>query len=384
VERKNQGENGGRHGFYRCMIAASTGPETLQYLKLIRGEERGMMPMLVRGSLRLASIPYGLGVCVRNWLFDRDWKSRYAAAVPVISVGNLTLGGTGKTPCVEYLARWFRARDMRVALLSRGYGSAGGGNDEALVLEENLPDVPHLQGHDRAALARIAVTELESEVLILDDGFQHRRLRRDLDLVLVDATCPWGQGYLFPRGLLREPPASLRRADMVLLTRCDQAEDTAVADIRQCIARLAPGVPVMETRHRPASWINASRHTLSLADLAVRPVAGFCGIGNPDAFLRTLEQCGCRVVAWRTFADHHGYTRGDIDDLGRWAAGLPADAGVVTTQKDLVKIRLDRLGGREVWALKIALQVMKGQETLEEKLLGLKIGVGEGRERKSD
>src|SRR5207244_12530469 len=128
-------------------------------------------------------------------------------------------GGTGKTPCAEFVARFFRQLDLRVALLSRGYGSQAGRNDEALVLEENLPDVPHLQGPDRAALAQVAVEELDSEILVLDDGFQHRRLHRDLDIVLIDATCPWGYGHLLPRGLLREPISSLKRAHVAMLTR---------------------------------------------------------------------------------------------------------------------------------------------------------------------
>src|SRR5262249_26736647 len=157
----------------------------------------------------------------------------------VVSVGNLTLGGTGKTPCVEYVCRFYRDLDLRVAVLSRGYGAANGRNDEALVLEENLPDVPHLQGADRVALARAAVEELESEVLVLDDGFQHRRLARDLDVVLVDATNPWGFGRLFPRGLLRESPRGLGRAGVVVLTRCDQVPDEERARLRQQVSRLA-------------------------------------------------------------------------------------------------------------------------------------------------
>src|SRR4029077_10261881 len=140
----------------------------------------------------------------RNLAFDHGWKTSVKVGVPVVSVGNLTLGGTGKTQCVEYLAKLFRGNDLQVAILSRGYGMDRGPNDEALVLEENCPDVPHLQGPDRATLAQTAIEELESDLLILDDGFQHRRLHRDLDIVLIDATCPWGLGYLFPRGLLRE------------------------------------------------------------------------------------------------------------------------------------------------------------------------------------
>src|SRR5262249_31147228 len=169
---------------------------------------------------------------------------------------------------------------LRVAILSRGYGSDQGPNDEALVLEENLPDVPHLQGPDRAALAAVAVEELESEVLLLDDGFQHRRLGRDLDLVLLDATDAWGGGHLLPRGLLREPPSGLRRAGAVVLTRVDQAEPPALERLRRRVARLAPGVPVAESVHRAEGLVNGTA-AAPLGVLRERPVAGFCGIGNP-------------------------------------------------------------------------------------------------------
>src|SRR5262249_20780095 len=192
---------------------------------LVSGRRRGLWPSLLRCGLWALSVPVGLGVRLRNRFFDWGWKRTFRAQVPVISVGNLTLGGTGKTPCVEYVARFCRGAGKRVAIRGRGYGSDHGRNDEALVLEENLPDVPHLQGADRVALAAIAVEELESEVLVLDDGFQHRRLARDLDIVLVDVTDPWGGGFLLPRGLLREAPAGLRRASVVVLTRSDQADE---------------------------------------------------------------------------------------------------------------------------------------------------------------
>src|SRR5262249_31870064 len=154
------------------------------------------------------------------------------APVPVISVGNLTMGGTGKTPCVEYVSRRLSDRGHRVAILSRGYGEGDGPNDEALVLEQDLPDVPHLQGADRVALAHMAVDELESEVIVLDDGFQHRRLGRSLDLVLIDATQPWGHGFLCPRGLLRESPGELARAHVLIITRCDHISEHELAIVR--------------------------------------------------------------------------------------------------------------------------------------------------------
>jgi tetraacyldisaccharide 4'-kinase len=335
------------------------------YHALIRGDRAGPWPALQRAGLWSLSVGYRLGVAWRNRAFDRNWKEIHKAAVPVVSIGNLTVGGTGKTPCVEYVARFYRQQGLQVALLSRGYGSEVGRNDEALVLEENLPDVPHLQGVDRVALAATAVEELESDVLVLDDGFQHRRLHRDLDVVLIDATCPWGHGYLLPRGLLREPIGSLQRAHAVIVTRCDLVAAEVVAGIRQAVECIKPGLPIVESTHRPARWCNASHATIELDALKGRPVAGFCGLGNPEAFRKTLERLGLAVTAWQTFPDHHPYSREDVETLRDWARQLPAETAIVTTQKDLVKIRLDRMGERELWALAIQLEMTSGQDALE-------------------
>lgn len=332
---------------------------------LIRGERTGALAALQRGALWTASLGYRLGVCARNWGFDHGWKTIHKAAVPVVSVGNLTTGGTGKTPCVEFIARFYRQLDLRVALLSRGYGSEAGRNDEALVLEENLPDVPHLQGANRVELATVAVEELESEILVLDDGFQHRHLHRDLDIVLVDATCPWGYGHLLPRGLLREPIGGLHRAHAVIVTRCDLAGSETIRGIREAITRIKPELPVAESIHRPAECRNAAGAARKLEALQGRPIAAFCGLGNPEAFRQTLAKLGLNVTAWRTYQDHHAYTRDDIEDLRAWARQLPADAALVTTQKDLVKIRVDKLGERELWALAIQLEITTGHDALE-------------------
>jgi tetraacyldisaccharide 4'-kinase len=339
---------------------------SVHYRALIGRQTRGLVPGVQRAGLWLASVPYGWAVAVRNACYDIGWKKSHRAAVPVVSIGNLTAGGTGKTPCVEYVARFYRQRGLRVAILSRGYGSSGGRNDEARVLEENLPDVPHLQGADRVALAAIAVEELESEVLVLDDAFQHRRLARDLDLVLVDVTNPWGHGYLLPRGLLRERPRRLRRAGVVLLTRCDQVLDAEREQVRRTAARLAPGVPLVETTHRPVDLVNGA--TAPLDRLRGRPVAAFCGLGNPEAFRHTLLGLGARVNAFRTFPDHHAYTRADVEDLTAWARRQEPDTVAVTTQKDLVKLRLPRLGPYELWAVRVRLHVEAGQDVLDRRL----------------
>jgi tetraacyldisaccharide 4'-kinase len=334
------------------------------YLTLVRGERQGLSATLGRLALTAASWPYGAVIGARNWLFDHGWLGVTKVPVPVVSVGNLTVGGTGKTPCVEYIAAHYRERGLRVAILSRGYGAEMGPNDEALVLEENLSDVPHLQGPDRVALAGTAVEELESEILVLDDGFQHRWLTRDLDLVLLDATCPWGHGHLLPRGLLRERPRGLRRAHAVLLTRCDQAAAEQLGGLRAAVRRLAPGAALIETRHRAVELLDTAGQTSPLETLTEMPVAAFCGLGNPGAFQRTLVSLGVRVQDFRAYPDHHAFTRTDVDDLDRWAAALHPETVVVTTQKDLVKLRIERLGGRPLWCLRVRLEIETGREEL--------------------
>jgi tetraacyldisaccharide 4'-kinase len=345
----------------------SGGPRS-HYLRLISGDARGVWPAVKRLGLRVASVPYGLAVRLQNAAYGRGWLPREHMSVPVVSIGNLTVGGTGKTPCVEYVARFYRGLDRRVAILSRGYGEVAGRNDEALLLEENLPDVPHLQGADRVTLARTAIEELESEILVLDDGFQHRRLARDLDVVLVDASIPWGYGYLLPRGLLREPLSSLRRAGVIVLTRCDQTPAELRERLRQTLGRIAPDVPVVESSHRAVELRNSDEESASLDILREGPVAAFCGIGNPEAFRRSLLDLGANVRDFRIYPDHHAYRRADVEELCRWAAGLDDRCNIVTTQKDLVKLRLSQLGERPLWCLRIRLCVESGQNILDGRL----------------
>ena len=321
--------------------------------------------MFARLGLRIASGPYALAVRARNAMFDRGWKTIHRVGVPVVSVGNLSLGGTGKTPCVEYVARFYRELGVQVAILSRGYGSEAGRNDEAMVLEENLADVPHLQGADRAALAATAIEELEAELLVLDDGFQHRRLHRDLDLVLIDATWPATRDWIFPRGTLREPLSSLKRASVVMLTRCDQA--SGVDELQAALTARFPGVPVVLTEHRPVGLLRGDAEE-SVDRLRGQRVAGFCGLGNPAGFRRTLEALGASVVDFRAYPDHHPYSGADVSELNAWAERLTDGTLVLTTQKDMVKIRLADLGGKPLFALKIGLGFRSGEEDFARRL----------------
>jgi tetraacyldisaccharide 4'-kinase len=334
---------------------------------VVRGTARDPAAFLLRRALWLARLPYGLGVWWRNRRFDRG-RDVHRVGVPVLCVGNLTVGGTGKTPCVEYVAKLLRKHDLRVAILSRGYGAEAGRNDEAMVLEENLPDVPHYQGADRVALATTAIEESEAEVLVLDDGFQHRRLARDLDIVLVDATDPWGGGYLLPRGGLREPRCSLRRAGFVVLTRCDAVDAARVVQLEKEVHDIAPGLSVTRTVHAPMELVNGRDHRPA-ESLRRQPVGAFCGIGNPQGFRQTLAGLGADVRAFREFPDHHPYRREDIDDLQKWAGELPAGTAIVTTQKDWVKLRLAELAGHPLWALRIGLQFTQGQDDFDRAVL---------------
>ena len=343
------------------------------YRAIITGQERGLAAFCTRAVLRVAEVPYSLAIRYRNRRYDRDPKRVTRVAVPVVSVGNLTLGGTGKTPVVEWIARWFRRHDIRVTILSRGYGAEHGArNDEALELEERLDDVPHLQNPDRVESALLAIEEFECQVLLLDDGFQHRRLARDLDIVLLDAADPFGQEHLVPRGWLRERPEGLARAQAVVLSRADAMNEQQRAQVKARVHALAPQASWSEVRHAPRHWLSASGETIELSVLAGRRVLAFCGIGNPAGFQRTLESCGCEVVNLRTFADHHAYDRADVESLDRWVAafdeaGLAIDA-VVCTHKDLVKLRVERLGGKPLRALVIGIEFLAGQDTFEQHL----------------
>jgi tetraacyldisaccharide 4'-kinase len=308
---------------------------------------------------------------LRNWRYDTGRAKIEHVDAPVICVGNMTLGGTGKTPMVEWLARWLRARELRVALVSRGYGAEQGArNDEALELEQRLPDVPHVQNADRVAASKMAIEEFETQVIVLDDGYQHRRLARDLDIVLLDAADPFGLGRVFPRGMLREPLAGLKRSDVIVLSRADMVDSARRAEIHATVKRYNADAEWAEVRHAPQRLLSSTGDETSLDTLRGQRVAAFCGIGNPEGFRHTLAECGMDVAGFRSFGDHHSYTREDVESLRAWAAGLGV-AALVCTHKDLVKVGVDRLGTVPVRALLIGLEFLAGQAEFEETLAAI-------------
>lgn len=300
------------------------------------------------GALELLRLPAAVfaGLArLRAAGYERGWLASAAAPVPVVSVGNLSAGGTGKTPCVAFLARELQRRGWRPGILSRGYraprGAPARANDEARWFDAALEGVEHVQDPDRLAGA-YALAQRGVDVILLDDGFQHRRLRRDLDLVLIDATRPWGLPpppaggapvrACLPRGLLRESPAALARADALVLTRVDQAEAGALEALRSELARCAPGRPILLASHRAVHLSGPDGVPLALDELAGREVELVSALGNPEAFQRSVEDLGARVREHHVFPDHHEYTAADLARAGtggRW---------LVTSEKDAVKL----------------------------------------------
>lgn len=308
-------------------------------VQIMSGARRGPAASAARGLLRVGQLPFWTVIALRNWSFDAGIRKPRRLPRPVISIGNVTTGGTGKTPAVRWLAERLRDDDLTVAILSRGYKAAPGElGDEQRMLQTLLQSPARLPVAIRANPSRfVAGQELLREfpnvdVFLLDDGFQHRQLARDFDLVLIDAAEPFGFGHLLPRGMLREPLSSAHRAGAFLITRSIGASD----QIRETLRRFNSSAPIYESIHAPTCFRHGSRELALNAICATRWFA-FSGIGNPRSFLAQLESLGGTRAGDCSFADHHKYTSGDmarIKDEGRKSGAQV----FITTEKDWVKI----------------------------------------------
>lgn len=339
-----------------------------EFRKLISGEKKGFVSSFLRCILAAISLIYGLVVSIRNLLFNWKLRTSHTAKVPIISIGNLTTGGTGKTPTVGFVVKLLQSKAKTPGLISRGYKALKDGrNDEFLLLEQICPGVPHVQN----SIRKIAVEELlyefsDVDCLVLDDAFQHRQMDRQLDIVLVDALNPWGYGGLLPRGLLREPISSLKRADLIAITRIDQVSSKELSAIENKILVYAKPENMLEIIFRPNGFVNSSGNEISSLDDSV---IAFCGIGNPEGFAKTIELMipHFKESNLEVFPDHHHYSSAELEDLIEKAKACKASA-FLTTQKDLVKLNRDELGGYPVWAVRIEAEVIQGQENLEREL----------------
>ncbi|MBN2447947.1 MAG: tetraacyldisaccharide 4'-kinase [Phycisphaerae bacterium] len=259
-------------------------------------------------------------------------------AVPVISIGNITVGGTGKTPTVIEVVRHLREWGRRPVILTRGYGARTGETaDEVLEFHDAVADVPVVVNPDRVAGAAMAQEKYGADCLVLDDGFQHRRLARDLEIVMVDALDPWGGRLVLPAGRLREPLEGLARAHLCVITRTNQVDAACADEIEAELRRHAPQAPVVRSIVAPEQLVHLDGRQAELATLAGLRVQPVCGLGNPGTFGRLLEPLAGCVRTVLAFGDHHRYTRRDADIIAE-AARLRGVDLVVTTRKDWGKL----------------------------------------------
>lgn len=291
-----------------------------------------------------------------NALYRRKVFRAHLVPEPVISVGNLTTGGTGKTPLVEWIARELAEAGRRVCVLTRGYrrestgrvvvcdgneirADLGQAGDEPLLLAENLRGkAAVICDADRVSAAEWAIDNLKVDAFVLDDGFQHQRIARDLNIVTIDATNPWGNGRLLPAGILREPRAALSRSDCVVITRADDLQ--AVDKLRKEIRKLSPQAALFTCRNRLSGLRQLGPPEIATAPTTIQnlPLAAFCAIGNPGSFFSLLRQNGYQLKNEDTFRDHHKYTQPDVDRLVARARTAGAQA-LLTSSKDAVKLR---------------------------------------------
>jgi tetraacyldisaccharide 4'-kinase len=312
---------------------------------------------------------YRGAVAVRSAAYRHGWKRRARLDVPVISIGNLSFGGTGKTPTVIALARELARMGRRPAVLTRGYKrledeqqvvmgpdprqSAAEVGDEPLEIARRLPGVPVVVDANRLRGGAEA-QRLGADVVLLDDGFQHLQLERDLDLVLIDAGDPWGGGHLPPLGRLREPLGALQRADAVVVTKVPAEWRPVVAEIESCLDRFAPTLQVFVSRLRPSRVHVPGEGWKEPEVLEGRRVFAFAALGRPDGFATTLREAGAEIADRKWFPDHHAYDEGELAEIVDTAAAIPAVP--VTTAKDAVKLPPDS----RVWVVEVAVEPVEG------------------------
>ncbi len=325
---------------------------------------------------------YGSAVAVRSWAYRHRLFRVRRLPCKVVSIGNLTVGGTGKTPVSIDLAKRLHEAGRRVAVLSRGYGgkepllprAVSDGNrllmeadesgDEPRMMAEKLPGIPVVVGKDRYVASAYALQRFGSDLLILDDGFQHLALARDCNLLLVDAVRGWGNGRLLPLGPLREGYGAIRRADAVIFTHL--RESRVPETLAETVGRYAasPSIPLFACRFVAEGWANlATGETLDIARLKAVPCFALSGIATPATFISLLKQQAIRVVGTRDYPDHHSYTSSDITQLLAVARGVGAKA-LVTTEKDGVKLRRFLPSNFPCYILRLGVQWV-GEDPLE-------------------
>mgnify|MGYP000036037391 FL=1 len=339
------------------------GAAIIQYIfHLAHSPERPWYAFLLLGFLRILSYLYGLGARVNLWLYQAGLLSTCKLDCCVISIGNITVGGTGKTPTAQRVAMMIKNMGYRVVILNRGYrshwdkelGVVSDGRkiymtsyeagDEAYLMAKMMPGVPVVIGKNRDVTGKYAVENLHAEVIIMDDGYQHWQVYRDLDIVLVDTLNLFGNGCLLPRGILREPLSHLNRADMFLFTKSDQSSQLTRTALTENIRQYNTKAPIVESIHHAMNFVEIAdwykgiqQNPIGLENLKGKKVMIFSAIGNPSSFEQNVSGCGLEILEAIRYPDHHDYGMLEMQYIGERASELAADA-LITTGKDAVKI----------------------------------------------
>lgn len=369
------------------------------FLDLMAGRRRKWYDRVITCLLFVASRFYRMAVQFRHWLYDKRVIRNQALGCLVVSIGNLSCGGTGKTPVVEVFARSLSQKGRKVAILSRGYRRkkrtfweklvhafnsgemelppqvVSDGNDllmdsehagdEPYMLASNLPNVAVVVDKNRVKSGIHAIDEFETDVIILDDGFQYLKLKPHINIVLVDSTDPFGNGHVLPRGILREPIKNIRRADYIFLTKSDGTHKNT--HLKRFLRRHTRRAEIIECCHKPQHLVKlfSNREEQKLSFLNGKKVAALSAIARPESFENFLEQLGAELVAKDHFADHHRYTQQEIIDFVNTAKASGAEM-VVTTEKDAVRIpHIDRCDV-PIYYLRIQIDILSGKESFDQ------------------
>jgi tetraacyldisaccharide 4'-kinase len=311
----------------------------------------------------------------------RDYRARRRLDAPVISIGNITMGGAGKTPCVLRLTELLRNRGRAPGILTRGYGRHSPvkslvlqpgakapvqttGDEPQIFLRSELAPVGI--GADRFETGSLLLQDFAVDTVLLDDGFQHVKLARDVDVLLIDGVNPFGGGEIFPAGRLREPLDGIARAHVIVITRSDVTD--FVPAIERTVRHHNPTAPIVHARIEPECWVQLrTGRCLALKDLTFDRAAAFCGLGNPQGFRRTLESAGVNLVDWLEFDDHHHYTPAELRLIAAQSHNCGATA-ILTTEKDAVNLpesATDQLAPMPLYWLKISMRFDNEKELLD-------------------
>ena len=341
------------------------------FYELMTDQRSGLLDKIIQMILWVLSLGYGVVVALTRSLYQKGSLSVYQAPKPVVSIGNITTGGVGKTPLVIWLVKVLNQRGIKAAVLSRGYGAAQGLNDEAKMFQEIFPQVPILVGRNRKASIQKALAQEPVDMLVADDAFQHFPLKRDLDIVTIDATNPFGNGHLVPRGILREKQEALARADVFVLTKTDKVQDTK--GLFKRLHQMNPEALIVQSSHTPRYFreiFTEKFHALNAFENQ-RAVA-FCAIADPFSFKQALQKLSVVMVRDFIFMDHYSYKERDLKKIADCAHKENVNI-LVTTHKDAVKILPFKkwCQGLTVLSLDIDLEITQGQDELIDRILSL-------------